>query len=336
MDTGAEREQGQLMAWRTRPPQQPIAARFPNLLPLRRVAVRLHPHRVAVSLPPSASKIGGSILWPEEEPWPICTAREFAVEPVTPPDRVALTDLVTGISYGETWVGPEDRRHTGIYLPVLQLRRADVPELPFPGDSDLFQLVWCSRLHEDDYQPRIRLHWRRERDITHPRTSFPRPITTTSDDATVATMSADYLVPLYECAVAPERILEYPSLTALEQMGLIPHDASEDLWDAQNRGELGTAYGGTKVGGWPAWGQEPVELVCPRGHEMHYLLSFETTEPIEDLIVPPEENERRRHGDAREEEAYREPTGMAFGRNGFLYVFWCPHCPDHIARSAMQ
>jgi hypothetical protein len=33
-------------------------------------------------------------------------------------------------------------------------------------------------------------------------------------------MSADSLVPLYECAIAPERIREYPSLTELEQMGL--------------------------------------------------------------------------------------------------------------------
>jgi hypothetical protein len=324
------------MARRTRPPQQPIDARFPDLLPLQRVAVRLHPHRVAAPLPPSASKIGGHILWPEDESWPVCTEREYAVEPVAPPNPVALTDLLTGRSYGETWIGPEDRRHTGIYLPVLQLRRDDVPELPFPDDSDLFQLVWCSRLHEGDYQPRIRLYWRRERDITHPRASFPRPIAVTSDDATVNTMSADFLVPLYECAVAPERILEYPSLTDLEQMGLIPDDASADLWDAQNRGELGTAHGGTKVGGWPVWSQEAVALSCPRGHEMRYLLSFETFEPLEELILSPDEQERLQHLDAREEVAYREPTGMAFGRNGFLHVFWCPACPDHITRSVMQ
>jgi hypothetical protein len=202
--------------------------------------------------------------------------------------------------------------------------------LPFPDDSDLFQLVWCPRLHEDDYQPRIRLYWRRAREITHPRASFPRPLALTSDDA------ADSLVPRYECAVAPERIREYPSLTELEQMGLIPDDASEDLWDAENRGELGTAHGGTKVGGWPVWIQGPVELTCPRGHEMRYLLSFETSEPLEELILSPDEQEILQHLDAREEVAYREPTGMAFGRNGFLYVFWCPACPDHIARSVMQ
>jgi hypothetical protein len=225
----------------------------------------------------------------------------------------------------------------------VQLRRDDVPELPFPDDSDLFQLVWCSRLHEDDYEPRIRLYWRREREITHPRASFPRPIAVTSDDATVSTMRADSLVPLYACAVAPERIHEYPSLTELEQMGLIPDDASEDLWDAQNRvwdaqnrGELGTAHGGTKVGGWPVWIEQPVALTCPRAHEMRYLLSFETSEPLEDLVLSPDEQQILEHLDAREELSYREPTGMSFGRNGFLYVFWCPACPDHIARSVMQ
>jgi hypothetical protein len=68
---------------------------------------------------------------------------------------------------------------------------------------------------------------------------------------------------------------EYPSLTELEQIGLIPDDASADLWDAQNRGELGTAHGGTKVGGWPVWIEQPVALTCPRAHEMRYLLSFD-------------------------------------------------------------
>jgi hypothetical protein len=66
-----------------------------------------------------------------------------------------------------------------------------------------------------------------------------------------------------------------PQYGAPEQMGLIPDDASEDLWDAQNRGELGTAHGGTKVGAWPVWSQEPAALTCPRAHEMRYLLSFD-------------------------------------------------------------
>jgi hypothetical protein len=119
-------------------------------------------------------------------------------------------------------------------------------------------------------------------------------------------------------------------------MGLIPDEASADLWGAQDRAELGTAHGGTKVGGWPVWIQGPVALTCPRGHEMHYLLSFETAEPLEELILSPDEQEILQRLDACEEAAYREPTGMAFGRNGFRHVFWCPACPDHIARSDMQ
>jgi len=324
------------MSRRTRPSEQPIEMSFPDLLPLQRVAVRLHPRRVMAPLPPTASKIGGHILWPDDEPWPVCTEREYVVEPVAEANGALMIDNITGTSYGMTWIGPEDRRHTGVYLPVMQLRRDDVPELPFPDDSDLFQLVWCSRLHDDDFQPRIRLYWRRERDITHPRASFPRPIAVTSDDATVNMMSADYLVPLYECAVAPERIPEYPSLTELDHMKVISDDVSEDLWDAQNRGELGTAHGGTKVGGWPVWNQEPVEFACPHGHAMRYLLSFEASEPIEELILSPDEQEVWQRLEAREETAYREPTGMNFGRSGFLYVFWCPQCPDHPARSDSQ
>jgi hypothetical protein len=69
---------------------------------------------------------------------------------------------------------------------------------------------------------------------------------------------------------------------------------------------------------------------------MHYLLSFETFEPLEELILSPDEQQILEHLDAREELAYREPTAMAFGRDGFLHVFWCPACPDHIARSVMQ
>jgi hypothetical protein len=70
--------------------------------------------------------------------------------------------------------------------------------------------------------------------------------------------------------------------------------------------------------------------------EMRYLLSSEASEPIEDLMLSTDKQEIRQHLDAREEVSYSEPTGMAFGRNGFLHVFWCPACPDHIARSVMQ
>lgn len=69
---------------------------------------------------------------------------------------------------------------------------------------------------------------------------------------------------------------------------------------------------------------------------MRYLLSFETTEPLDDLILPPDEEERWQRVNASEKVAYREPTGMSFGRNGYLYVFWCPQCPDYRASSDMQ
>src|SRR5437868_4717769 len=73
-----------------------------------------------------------------------------------------------------------DGRHSGIYQSILQIRQSDVPELPFPAESDLFQMIWCSRLHMPDMQPRVRVAWRTERTLTHLRTEFPAPL---SDEA---------------------------------------------------------------------------------------------------------------------------------------------------------
>ena len=76
---------------------------FPFLQGTVREALRLHPRREqGVSV--TSSKIGGSIVWPADEPHPICPAKSCHA------------------------------------IPVLQLKRSDAPMLPFPNDTDLFQL----------------------------------------------------------------------------------------------------------------------------------------------------------------------------------------------------
>ena len=37
--------------------------------------------------------------------------------------------------------------HNTPYAPLMQLRRDDFPELPWPAGKDLFQLLWCPRAH---------------------------------------------------------------------------------------------------------------------------------------------------------------------------------------------
>jgi hypothetical protein len=96
----------------TRPPRYEVAALFPELVGLARQTVRLHPRR-GPEPPPDASKLGGHFLWPADEPWPIC-------------DR----------PHGRL-VGAQEALDACAYVPVLQLRRDDFPELLFPGQADL-------------------------------------------------------------------------------------------------------------------------------------------------------------------------------------------------------
>jgi hypothetical protein len=83
--------------------------RFPELKPLARVAVRLHP-RFGDEPGLRDTKLGGEILWPVDEDWPTC-----------PEYRIPMAA-------------------------VLQLRTEDAPpQFPMRATSDLFQLFWTPR-----------------------------------------------------------------------------------------------------------------------------------------------------------------------------------------------
>ena len=70
------------MSRQTVPAQHGITTLYPRLAPLSRTAVRLHPRTASSDVPVSASKIGGSILWPLADPWPTCTDLEYTVQQV--------------------------------------------------------------------------------------------------------------------------------------------------------------------------------------------------------------------------------------------------------------
>ncbi len=302
------------------PPRSPdLGLRYPRIAATARVAVRLHPQRTSMPLPVTASKIGGRIAWPIADPWPVCRDHEYAMEVRSIHSRQLVT------------VGPDDPRHTGIVLPVLQLRRADVPELPFPGDTDLFQMLWCSRLHDDDVQPRISLRWRRETDLGSLRSVFPAPM---SDAAHLGPGLDDLLIPRYECFVQPDRVIDYLSPVELEEMESLDQDVLTDVWRVNNEGGV-LAYPGTKVGGYPAWDQGPVQMTCPQGHPMCYLMTFGSDEPLDQMVSSPEEQEALKQGHA-DTQALTEPTGMTFGRFGSMFVFYCPVCADHPAACDTQ
>lgn len=102
--------------------------RFPELKPLARVAVRLHP-RYGDEPKVHESKLGGAVLWPDGEPWPPC-----------PEFRIPMAA-------------------------VLQVRADDLaPQFPVRPKTDLFQLFWTPRATKAG-PPHVVGVWRSEADI---------------------------------------------------------------------------------------------------------------------------------------------------------------------------
>ncbi|CAN5432548.1 hypothetical protein BH11PLA2_BH11PLA2_36660 [soil metagenome] len=99
--TGEKRE--------TPKPAVDMIAVLPELKPMMRIAVRLHP-RYGEEMPPNASKIGGRFLWPDDAKWPL--------------DPVLKIPMV----------------------PVLQLCEEHAPtQFPFRPVCDVLQLFWTAR-----------------------------------------------------------------------------------------------------------------------------------------------------------------------------------------------
>ncbi len=86
---------------RTTPPRPlDVTVLFPELAPMARTAVRLHPR---TGTPTAAdSSIGGPLLWPAEEPWPTCPDHDGPWHHGVAPDDVRLQRRILA----EAWARP--------------------------------------------------------------------------------------------------------------------------------------------------------------------------------------------------------------------------------------
>ncbi len=327
----------------TPPPPLDVTSVFPELGPLARQAVRLHPRAGAPG--PNDSSLGGPLLWPADQPWPACQephdrCERFPVPPnITSWDQAVQWGRAAGVGvlrqgdgpiYAERWYyqSPEvPSPMTG----VLQLRARDVPELPFPEHTDLFQLLWCPNQHAAPwYGPRPLTVWRRAAEVTEPLSAPPTP---RFDEEL---FGPDY-VPL-SCVLHPERVVEYPHRYSL------PAELVERIeqWDERHDdlywAELSTAPG-TKVGGHPRWIQEPQWPQCRCGRRMQHLLTIASDEfgargrwlPLEDRDDPTIATSRPVLGQER-----WPPHGLMLGDLGSLYLFTCVVCVERPLAGTMQ
>lgn len=315
---------------RTTPPRPfDIADVFPELREHRTTATRLHPR---TGEPTAAdSSIGGPLLWPADEPWPMCTVGDdHDVDTLLTPAALRrsreihaaaagrrLTDGERAeLSAAEVSADEELIRQPVPLVPVAQLYRRDVPDLLGPDDADLFQVLWCPLAHPDDGAPSLRLFWRRTADVGRPLASAPEP----------PAVEENHLP--NPCVVHPEQVVDH------RYRELLPAHlgASIAAWEKDTDGPGYRAWSvvpGWKVGGFASWRTTgPGTMNCRAcGTEMSLLFTVGSGEwdeaghwrPIEDPA-----------------DTTDPLTGVIIGRGFDWYVFRCPVSCDHPFSTVMQ
>ncbi|MEV6306364.1 hypothetical protein AB0M02_43620 [Actinoplanes sp. NPDC051861] len=283
---------------RTTPsPPVDVAALLPDLAPLARTTVRLHPRPGDPAA--GESSLGGPLLWPAGEPWPMC-------------------DGPKGYDHFD-----EPAEAEVPLAPVLQILAEDVPELPFPDDADVLQVLWCPFDHEPFSSPRPQVRWRRRSEIGEVLAVTPAP-----DEEAQERHLPD------PCVLHPERVVEYPSW-----------DLPDELWDEIARMDeaTGESYendlsvaSGTKIGGYPGWTQNPHWPVCECGSRMEHLLtvaSWEFSRGDEKRWIPVEDRPAMAGwtwdaADDHPSKPIQNPAGLMLGDVGGIYLFMCVTCPQ--------
>ncbi|KRA79869.1 MULTISPECIES: hypothetical protein [unclassified Streptomyces] len=303
--------------------------------------------RQAVLLRPTAghpgphdSSVGGPLLWPEDEPWPVCRAphvvhkreklsdedketwqecdrrmkerrraRGGGAYVMSEEDVAAQRRIMDGAGSLDlvTW---ERIRTVGEVpavpvpmVPVLQLRAGDVPGLPVPEGTDLLQLLWCPDDHaEPPGQPR---YWGPNVELRYRAAGSVGPIL--GDPPRPEHAEAIY-VP-NPCVLDPFPVVDLPEEDEL------PEDLVDTAheWAEARDTEYARTFAclpGWKAGGWPSWHlTDLVRIDCAAcGTRMRLLLTLDSgTDP-----------------------------GLNLGRFGELRVFTCPTDLSHPFRLNVQ
>jgi hypothetical protein len=281
--------------------------------------------------------MGWPFLWPVDEPWPVCNQRD--------PELLQMLEArMTGVEEaridlgGQALPGLPSVRDTATnlmekcreghnvpYLPVLQLRRAEFPDLPFPDDADLFQLLWCPMIHFEGNGGFL-LYWRQSSRVEQLRAVIPP--------------QAGDFAPITPCSIDPETIPDYPDWR--EVSGYPPaaldeedgDDAEKDLWQAM--ADLGPASG-TKLFGFPRWEQYPDYPDCPKcGIRMKLLLSIASYEfcngERNSRWIPMEDREVLEGADYATFTEYCEPHNLMIGDGGEAHLLFCRECFEFTSR----
>ncbi|MFE7099504.1 hypothetical protein [Streptomyces erythrochromogenes] len=341
---------------RTTPPRPlDVEALFPELAAHRGTTTRLHPRPGSPRM--SASSVGGPMLWPADEPWPVCREAHGRGRGRRPADIHRYRRILAAAWAREQDPGPTEEERELLTelrlehrlpemsetdpLPMIglaQLYRRDVPDLPAgPDDCDLLQVFWCPfNAHGPSrYDLELHLRWRRSWEVGEMLATPPQP----------PVVGSDGFVP-EPCVLHPERVVSYPFIGLLPQELYARLDTWEEAQDAQAdqsadehmADPVGYQYDlsippGWRVGGFASWHTtDPYPMDCRTCRTpMHLLLTIDSSEwdGGSGSWKPLEDRDLLTHRDAT-------PTDVTVGRFGELNVFACPTDPDHPPRWSIQ
>ncbi|MEV5378409.1 hypothetical protein AB0L26_20920 [Streptomyces nondiastaticus] len=292
------------MARRLPPPPCNVEELIPELSGLARETTLLYPRSGSPGV--HDSSIGGPLLWPADEPWPMCSEPDHW-KPLRKPVDV---------------VGPEPVA----MVAVAQLYARDLPELPFPPGRDVLQILWCPLIHEGDVSAaRPELYWRSAHETAAAGAGIlaepPQPYE--YDEEFVPQPST----------VSPTKAVEYPnwdmppglSQTLEERFEAFEERLGASYWDVATTIQ-------SKAGGYPGWTQPPSWPDCACGRRMEHLLSITATEPGYGRWLPLDEH----RADSRKPMVLTEADpavfdaighGMDMGGLKGMYFFVCRTCP---------
>ncbi|MGW7311438.1 hypothetical protein ACWGI1_38560 [Streptomyces sp. NPDC054835] len=281
-----------------------VEAVFPELTGTAREVTLLYPR--AGHPGAGDSSIGGPLLWPADEPWPMCAEPDH-YKPLSAP------------------VGPDPVA----MVPVVQLYARDVPGLVFPDGADVLQILWCPLVHEDEqYAANPSLHWHS--------TALTVATAAAGEPPRPHTAEGDYLP--RPCTVSPTPAVEYPNWDLPAGLSELLEERFEALKEERGFGyfEVATTQQ-SKVGGYPGWTQGPDWPNCAGcGTRMEHLLSVTATEPGMGRWLPLDDHGPRQDCAAVPSwRAEADPAafnafghGMDLGDLGGMYFFVCRACPD--------
>ncbi|MFD5871974.1 hypothetical protein [Streptomyces sp. NPDC060322] len=322
-------------------PARPISveAVFPELTAYRGRVTRLHPRP---GLPGARdSHVGGPMLWPYDDPWPVCHEQHQRETEGYAPDEI-LTARASGVwPPSRPWPAGAAPGTDGQvpFEGLAQLFCRDVPGLPpGPEEADLAQIFRCPFTHGPYHERRYHLRWRKAEETERAGRFLDPP-------PRAPLLRSEHELP-EPCVLHPEEVDTYPWAEA----GVLPAPliARIDAWDDAQVSEHGphapnyqgalSIPPGWRVGGFPSWASTgPMAIDCDScATPMRLLLTAGGEEMDVDSHswVPLEDRDPSRRGKAGVLDGpfLAQPTRLRFGRDRDLHVFVCPADQGHTPR----